>query len=119
MLLRDLRLDLSNVVPDPSKQTVQVVSASSLTDKEGKIIGYRLEIATRRASRNTVKLEDTAKNKELVEQLNKMLRTQDMVEVYLTNPYVSAYAMISKDNLVSGVSIKADSFAIAFDDEII
>ncbi|MCQ5081220.1 hypothetical protein NE586_15230, partial [Gemmiger formicilis] len=56
MMLKDIRLDLSNVVANPSKSTVQVVGARPETDKESVITGYRLEIATRKCSKNPVKL---------------------------------------------------------------
>lgn len=118
MLLKDLRLGLSNVVANPNKSTVEVVSARPYTDAHQVIIGYRLDILCCRYARNAVKLENTAENKALVEQVNALLRTQSLVEVNLINPVVRAYAMISNGNLLSGISIKADTFTIASDDDV-
>lgn len=112
MMLKDIRLDLSNVVANPSKSTVQVVGARPETDKESVITGYRLEIATRKCSKNPVKLPNDEKVKENIEAINNLLKKKDFVEVKLHDPVIRAYALISSDNLISGVSIKADSFTI-------
>lgn len=112
MLLKDLRLGLENVVADPTKSTVQVVGARSDTDKDSKIIGVRLEALTRRGSRNPVKFPLTDENSENMERVKKLLNKQDTVSVILVNPVVRPYALISSGNLISGISIKADSFTI-------
>ncbi|MCQ5144336.1 hypothetical protein [Enterocloster bolteae] len=112
MMLKDIRLDLSNVVANPSKSTVQVVGARPETDKESVITGYRLEIATRKCSKNPVKLPNKPEVQQNIENLQKLLKKQDFVEVKLMNHTVMAYALISSGNLISGVSIKADSFTI-------
>ena len=117
MLLKDVRLGLNNVVANPNKDTVDVVGARPVIDNNQVIIGYRLDILTCRYSRNAVKLENTAKNKALVDQINVLLRTNSLVEVMLINPVVKAYAMLSNGSLISGVSIKADSFVIDSDDD--
>ena len=117
MNLNDARLSLENVVADPSKSTVQVVGARPDVDRDQKIIGYRLTILTCKYSRNPVKLPATPENKVLVDQLNGMFRTLDSVEVLLTNPVVRAYALLANGNLLSGISIKADTFVIAPDEE--
>lgn len=112
MLLKDIKLGLENVVADPSKSTVQVVGARPVTDKESVITGYRLEIATRKCSKNPVKLPNKPEVQQNIEILQKLLKKQDFVEVRLVNHVVMAYAMLSNGNLISGVSIKADSFTI-------
>lgn len=117
MLLKDVRLGLNNVVANPNKDTVDVVGARPVIDNNQVIIGYRLDILTCRYSRNAVKLENTANNKALVDQINVLLKTNSLVEVMLINPVVKAYAMLSNGSLISGVSIKADSFVIASDDD--
>ena len=117
MLLKDVRLTLANIVSDSSKETVQVVSARPDTDKDSVIIGYKLEIATRRCSKNPVKLPKSDENKAAVEALDKLLKKQDYVEVKLKEPVIRLYAMLSNGNLISGVSIKADGFEIVDSDD--
>lgn len=65
MLLKDVKIGLENIVADPSKATVQVVNTRTETDKESVITGYRLEIATRKCSRNPVKLPNTPEVKKI------------------------------------------------------
>ena len=117
MLLKDVRLTLANIVSDSSKETVQVVSARPDTDKDSVIIGYRLEIATRRCSKNPVKLPNTAEVKKNIEAIDKLLKKQDFVEVKLEEPVIRLYAMLSSGNLISGVSIKAQGFEIVDNDD--
>lgn len=112
MMLKDIKLDLSNVVADPSSDSVQAVAARSDTDKQSVIIGYRLEICTRRGSRNPVKFPMSEENKKNTERVSALLKKQDTVSVILVNPVVKPYALISSGNLISGVSIKADCFTI-------
>lgn len=112
MMLKDIKLDLSNVVADPSSDSVQAVAARSDTDKQSVIIGYRLEICTRRGSRNPVKLPLNEDNKRNIERVAQLLKKLDTVEIILTDPVIKPYALVSSGNLISGVSIKADSFTI-------
>ena len=119
MSLSDLRLTLANVVADPSKPTVQVVDARTDTDDKQNITGYRLTMLACKYKRNPVKLPATPENRALVERLNDMFHTQDIVEISLTNPVVKAYSMSSNGSNFSGVSVKADSFSIEDDDYIL
>lgn len=112
MMLKDVRIGLENVVADPTKESIQIVGARSDTDKDSKIIGVRLEALTRRGSRNPVKFPLTDENRENMEKVKNLLSKQDSVSVVLVNPTVKLYAMLSNGNLISGVSIKADSFTI-------
>lgn len=112
MTFKDVNIDMSNVLANPSKSTVQVVGARPDTDKDLVIVGYRLEICTRRGSRNPVKLPNTEDIKNNIEKIQKLLKKQDFVEVSLKDPVVRPYALISSGNLISGISIKADSFTI-------
>lgn len=112
MMLKDVRIGLENVVADPTKESVQIVGARSDTDKDSKIIGVRLEALTRRGSRNPVKFPLTDENSENMEKVKRLLNKQDTVSVRLVNPVVMPYALVSNGNLISGVSIKADSFTI-------
>lgn len=112
MMLKDIKISLENIVANPQKETVQAVSARNDTDKSSVVIGYRLEILTRRGSRNPVKLPMSEENKKNTERVSALLKKQDTVSVILVNPIVRPYALISNGNLISGVSIKADSFTI-------
>lgn len=112
MMFKDIKMDLSNVVADPSKKEVQAVAARAESDKNSVITGYRLEICTRRGSRNPVKLPMSEENKKNTERVSDLLKKQDTVSVILVNPVVRPYALISSGNLISGISIKADSFTI-------
>lgn len=112
MMFKDIKMDLSNVVADPSKKEVQAVAARAESDKNSVITGYRLEICTRRGSRNPVKLPMSEENKKNTERVSDLLKKQDTVSVILVNPVVRPYALISSGNLFSGISIKADSFTI-------
>ena len=112
MMLKDVKVGLENVVADPTKEAVQAVAARSDTDKQSVIIGYRLEICTRRGSRNPVKFPMGEENKKNTERVSALLKKQDTVSVILVNPVVKPYALISSGNLISGVSIKADGFTI-------
>lgn len=112
MMLKDIKLDLSNIVANPQEETVQAVSARNDTDKSSVIIGYRLEILTRRGSRNPVKLPLNEDNKKKIERVAELLKKHDTVEVILSDTTIRPYALISNGNLISGVSIKADSFTI-------
>lgn len=119
MLLKDVRISLENIVSDPSKSTVQVVNARPETDKESVITGYRLEIATRKCSRNPVKLPNTAEVKKNIDSIENLLKKQDFVEVKLEEPVIRLYAMLSNGNLISGVSIKADGFEIVDEPDLL
>lgn len=112
MMLKDIRIGLENVVADPTKEAVQAVVARSDTDKQSVIIGYRLEICTRRGSRNPVKFPMGEENKKNTERVSDLLKKYDTVSVILINPVVKPYALINSGNLISGVSIKAESFTI-------
>lgn len=112
MMLNDVKIGMENIVADPSKETVEAVSARSDTDKSSVVIGYRLEILTRRGSRNTVKLPMNEENQQNIEKVSQLLKKQDTVEIMLAEPVVRLYALISNDRLISGVSIKASSFSI-------
>lgn len=116
MLLSDIKIGLENIVADASKSTVQVVNARPETNKELEIVGFRVEIATRRCSKNPVKFPNDPKVKEKIGTLEKLLKKQDFVEVRLVDPVIKLYSMISNGNLISGVSIKADDFEILEDD---
>lgn len=117
MLLKDVRLGLENILPDPNQKTVQAVSARLETDKQSVIIGGRLEILTRRGSRNPVKFPLNEENKRLTEQVAELLKKNDTVSVILKEPVVRPYAMLSAGNLISGVSVKADGFEIVDSDD--
>ena len=119
MLLKDVHVELSDVVADPSKTTVQVVNARPETNKELEIVGFRVEIATRRCSKNPVKLPKSDENKAAVEALDKLLKKQDFVEVKLKEPVIRLYAMLSSGNLVSGVSIKAEGLEIVDEPDLL
>lgn len=112
MMLKDIKISLENIVANPQKETVQAVSARNDTDKSSVVIGYRLEILTRRGSRNPVKLPLNEDNKRNIERVAQLLKKLDTVEIILTDPVIKPYALVSSGNLISGVSIKADSFTI-------
>lgn len=117
MMLSDIRLGLENILPDANQKTVQVVSARPETDKDSVIKCWRLEILTRRGSRNPVKFPLSEENKRLTEQVAELLKKNDTVSVILKNEIIRPYAMISAGNLISGVSVKADSFEIVESDD--
>lgn len=117
MLLKDLKIGLENIVVDPQKTSVQVLDVRTDVDSKSQIIGYKLTILTRKFSKNPVKIPPTPENKCSIEQLGDLLKTQDSVEVILQNPVVKAYAMLSNGNLISGVSVKCDSFTIVQEDD--
>ena len=119
MRLNDIRLGLSNIVADPSmgNNIVQVVAARLDTDKEQHITGVRLTVLTRRYSQSAAKLPYSENNKLLYEQLQEKLKKDDMATVILVNPVIVPYALIANGNLLSGVSIKADTFKWPDDDE--
>ena len=117
MLLKDVKIGLENIVADPSKGTVQVVNARLETDKQSVIIGGRIEILTRRGSRNPVKLPLNEENKRNIETVAELLKKLDTVEVKLKDPTIMLYSMISNGNLVSGVSVKCPSLSIVDNDD--
>lgn len=119
MMLKDVKIGLENISADPSKKEVQAVSARPDTDKDSVIKGYRLEILTRRGSRNPVKLPLNEENKRLTEQVAELLRKNDTVSVILKDAVVRPYAMLSNGNLISGVSIKAEGFQIVEEDDLL
>lgn len=110
LMLKDLKVGMENVLADPSKKSVEAVSARNDTDKSSVVIGYRLEILTRRGSRNPVKFPLNEENKQNIARVAELLKKNDSVSVILKEPIVKPYALISNGNLISGVSIKADSF---------
>lgn len=66
-------------------------------------------------TRNPIKFPADEQNKKKAEILRKQLSKQTPVVIQLVNPVVRLYAMISNGELISGVSIKADSFEICSD----
>ena len=120
MLLNDLTL------------TLDTINASKLDAGCIKVIGGRehivsdsaskqpseiwLTMLTTRGSRNTVKLPLTDDNRAKLNDLLVQLKGSDTVIICLDNPRVRAYAFPGRDgSVISGVSVKADSFEIVDD----
>lgn len=114
MMLRDLPLTVAFIAADKKdgeKNIVQVISTRH--DIEHKTI--TLSVATCNYSRTNAKVPDTDENRKKLDVLQKKLATRDVTKVRLIHPVVRAYAMVSNNNLYSGVSIKADDFIIVDD----
>lgn len=121
MRLQDLRLTLDNINP---KQTpsdcVDCVSASLQTDKATNTInGIAFDCIGAKGSRFAIKLENNPENKAILEEVQHLLKKDEIVRLVPENIRITAYAFLTdKGNLLSGVSVKADSIAVKEEEEI-
>lgn len=119
MRLIDVMLTMGNIIDSPDGKKVKVVSCRQDTDTNGTVLGCRVEMATRRLTRNAAKFPATKENIDNIERLEKLLQKNDYVTIELDNPVLKLYAMSSNGKLLSGVSVKADGFTIIDDDDLL
>lgn len=120
MRLQDLRLSLDNINP---KQTpgdcVDCVAATLQTDKATNTInGIAFDCIGAKGSRFSVKLEHNTDNKKVLEEVQHLLKKTETVRLVPENVRINPYAFITdKGNLLSGISVKADSIAVKEEEE--
>ena len=123
MLISNIRLNLDNInakgIPSDSANAVAV--NFKVPDKESGVIeAYDIVCIGAKGSNYSLRVPFSAENKEKVDILQKDLNKFEIVRI-IPDPNslkISAYAFLGeKGNLVSGVSVKAETFTVEDDDE--
>ena len=123
MIISNIRLGLDNInakgVPSDSGKAVAV--NFKVPDKEsGAIEAYDIVCIGAKGSNYSIRVPYSPENKEKVDELQKDLNKYEIVRI-IPDPFslkVSAYAFLGeRGNLISGVSVKADTFTIPDDSD--
>lgn len=123
MRLQDLKLNIRNINYNSNTDVVKLVGARLQSDNQQIVIGVTFDMVTAGYSRTAVKCPLTDANRALVDAVQRAIRTSEAVEAELVNPIIRPYALISNGNLISGVSVKADTIklkdeALEFEDDL-
>lgn len=123
MRLQDIRMTIRSINHSTTTDVVKIVGARLQTDNNQVVIGVTFDMVAAGYSRTAVKCPLTDANRALVDAVQKGIRTSEAVEAELVNPVIKPYALISNGNLISGVSVKADTIklkdeALKFDDDL-
>lgn len=123
MYLSNVKVDLSNLnqkdIPSDSADAV-AVNFKVPDKKTGEIKAYDIVCVGRKGSNYSIRIPFSPENKEKINALQKRLAKDEIVRVVPDSDSIniSLYAFLGeKGNLVSGVSVKADTFSIADDEE--
>ncbi len=123
MLISNIRLNLDNINAKglPSDSANAVAVNFKVPDKESGVIeAYDIVCIGAKGSNYSLRVPFSAENKEKVDILQKDLNKFEIVRI-IPDPNslkISAYAFLGeKGNLVSGVSVKAETFTVEDDDE--
>lgn len=118
MQLKNLKLTLTNVTGTANAKTLPVNATSVIHTRDANgswsedISGYALECSAYRG--DTLKVKLPLDVKEHIDELNKLLENDMLVEVSFVGLKLIPYAMKSQNgNILSGVSAKATDFVIA------
>ena len=123
MIISNIRLGLDNInakgVPSDSGKAVAV--NFKVPDKEtGAIEAYDIVCVGAKGSNYSIRVPYSPENKEKVASLQKGLNKDEIIRI-IPDPEslsIKAYAFLGdKGNLISGVSVKADTFEISNDDD--
>ncbi len=120
MRLQDLRLSLDNINPKQTpSDSVDCVAATFQTEKTtNTVTGVTFDCIGAKGSRFSVKLEHNADNKKVLEEVQHLLKKTETVRLIPENVRITPYAFLTdKGNLLSGISVKADSIAVKEDED--
>jgi hypothetical protein len=120
MRVNDLRLSLANINPKQVPAGCSDCVSVTFNTERGtnKVIGYNLVCCGVKGSTYSLKLDNSAENKAIYEEVQARLRKEEIVRLVPNNVRITAYAFLSDTgSLLSGVSVKADSVVIADDDD--
>lgn len=116
MRLQDPRLGLENInrkKDDPACECVGVSFQKESRDSDV-IKGLKFECVGVRGSNFDIKVENTPANKAVFDEVQKKLRTLEVVKIKADNLQIRPYALLGKEgNLYSGISVKADSIRLS------
>lgn len=123
MRLQDIRMTIRSINHSATTDVVKIVGARLQTDNNQVVIGVTFDMVAAGYSRVAVKCPLTDANRALVDAVQRSIRTREAVEAELVNPVIKPYALISNGNLISGVSVKADTIklkdeALEFEDDL-
>ena len=120
MRLQGLRLTLDNINPKQTpSDSVDCVAATLQTDKATNTInGVAFDCIGAKGSRFTVKMENNTENEAILKEVQHLLKKTETVRLVPENVRITPYAFLTdKGNLLSGISVKADSIAVKEDED--